>query len=58
LFGAPAAYHAFMSVTACAAPDADGPPGGMFPPYHVSRDAFGSAQELPPPVEYAELALL
>jgi hypothetical protein len=60
LFGAPAAAQAFMSVTALAPLDdeADGPPGGMLPPYHVRREEFGSAHDAPPPFEYAALALL
>jgi hypothetical protein len=49
-----------MSVTALAPLDdeADGPPGGMLPPYHVRREEFGSAHDAPPPFEYAALALL
>jgi hypothetical protein len=46
-----------MSLTACAALDADGPPGGMSPPYHDRREELGSAQLFPPPFEYAALAL-
>ncbi len=38
--------------------DADGPDGGMSPPYQLSRDVFGFAHVAPPPFEYAELALL
>jgi hypothetical protein len=33
----PAATQAAKSVTACEAPLADGPPGGMSPPSHVHR---------------------
>ncbi len=51
MFFAPAAAQAFMSVTACAALEADGPPEGMSPPYHVRRDEFGLAQVAPPPLE-------
>ncbi len=59
MLSAPAAFHAFMSVTACAALDADGPPGGMLPPYHVSRcEDVEVTHSAPFPVLYASLALL
>ena len=31
--------------------DADGPPGGMLPPYQLNRDELGSAQAAPFPFE-------
>jgi hypothetical protein len=59
LSSAPAAFQAFMSLTACAALDADGPPGGMSPPNHVTRcEDVEVTHFAPPPSEYASLALL